>query len=221
MPTTSPDSIYYADGTTPASIATITASIATSVQNALNVREARTYSWADNTAKAAQTGMATGETGYQIDTDTYYIYSGSAWRIWAKQLTSFTPTLTNFTNSSLSFVFSVASGVVSVSGHAICSGTVGEILISVPSGFNVNTALLPSSGAILVGTGGVDRTSSTVNHSLGVRVASATGFALVANAYNASGTGTLYSTIVPTSASIPATWDTGDVLSVNFSYPVA
>ena len=35
MPTTTPDNIYYADGTTPASLATITAAQATSVQAAL------------------------------------------------------------------------------------------------------------------------------------------------------------------------------------------
>lgn len=34
MPTTSPDNIYYADGTTPASLATITAAIANSTQTA-------------------------------------------------------------------------------------------------------------------------------------------------------------------------------------------
>jgi hypothetical protein len=57
MPTTSPDSIYYADGTTPASLADITAAMATSVQNAFNVREMQSFSWANSTAKSAQTGM--------------------------------------------------------------------------------------------------------------------------------------------------------------------
>jgi len=105
MPITSPDSIYYADGTTPASLSAITAAMATSVQNALNVREARTYSWADNTAKSAQTGMASGEVGYQIDNDIYYIYSGSAWRIWAKQPTDYTPTITGIGITSRGFIF--------------------------------------------------------------------------------------------------------------------
>jgi hypothetical protein len=221
MPTTSPDSIYYADGTTPASLADITAAIATSVQNALNVREARTYSWADDTAKAAQTGMATGEIGYQIDNDVYYIYSGSAWRIWAKQPTQYTPTISNFVNSSRSFIFSISGGVVSVSGYAICSGAVGEILISLPPTFNVNASLLPTSTAVLIGVGGVDDASSSANFSLGVRVSNQSTVALVANAYNASGTGILYSTTVATSASIPLGWGIGDVFSVNFSYPVA
>jgi hypothetical protein len=222
MPTTSPDSIYYADGTTPASLADITAAMATSVQNALNVREEHSFSWANTTAKSAQTGMEIGDIGYQIDNEVFYIYNGSAWKIWAKAPATYTPTFTNFTASSSSFSFSVSSGIVNVSGHVISSSTVsGEVRLSLPIGFNVNSVLLPTSSGVIIGVGGVDDASSTTNFSLGVRVSAADAVALVANAYNASGTGTLYSTIVPTSATIPLTWAVNDVFNVNFSYPVA
>jgi hypothetical protein len=222
MPTTSPDNIYYADGTTPASLADITSAMATSVQNAFNVREMQSFSWANSTAKSAQTGMIIGDIGYQIDNLVYYRWDGSGWRIWAKAPASYTPTLGSFSASSNNFTFSVASGVVSISGHAISSGAVtGEITISLPTGFNVNSALLPTSAAVMVGVGGVDDNSSAVNYSLGVRVFNASSVSLFANGYNASGTGTLYSTINPTTASVPLVWAISDVFNVNFSYPVA
>jgi hypothetical protein len=216
MPTTSPDSIYYADGTTPASLSAITSAMATSVQNALNVREARTYSWADNTAKSAQTGMAAGETGYQIDNDIYYIYSGSAWKIWAKQPTIYTPTITGIGITSRSFIYSIAGGVVNVSGNAVVSGVAsGLIIISLPPTFNVNGALLPSSAAVIIGTGGLDDVTGS-NYSLGVRVVTNSTVGLVG--YNAAATNLL---VVDTSASVPVAWAVNDVFNVNFSYPVA
>jgi len=218
MPTTSPDSIYYADGTTPASLSNITAAIATSVQNALNIREQKNYVWADTTAQSAQTGMAVGDIGYKVDNDVYYIYSGSAWRIWAKQPTAYTPTITGLSTSSRSFIYSISGGVVSVSGYGISSGVAtGQVVISLPSTFNVNAALLPTSNAVIIGTGGLDDASSaTNNYSLGVRVVTNSTVGLMG--YNAASTTLL---VVDTSASIPVAWASGDVFNVNFSYPVA
>jgi hypothetical protein len=217
MPTTSPDSIYYADGTTPASLSNITAAMATSIQNALNVREQKNYVWADTTAQSAQTGMAVGDIGYKVDDDVYYIYSGSAWRIWAKQPTAYTPTITGLSTSSRSFIYSISGGVVNVSGYGVSSGVAtAAIVISLPSTFNVNAALLPTSNAVIIGTGGMDDASTTNNYSLGVRVI--TNATVGLTAYNAASTNLL---VVDTSASIPVAWASGDVFNVNFSYPVA
>lgn len=217
MPTTSPDSIYYADGTTPASLSNITAAMATSIQNALNVREQKNYVWADTTAQSAQTGMAVGDIGYKVDDDVYYIYSGSAWRIWAKQPTAYTPTITGLSTSSRSFIYSISGGVVNVSGYGVSSGVAtAAIVISLPSTFNVNAALLPTSNAVIIGTGGMDDASTTNNYSLGVRVI--TNATVGLTAYNAASTTLL---VVDTSASIPVAWASGDVFNVNFSYPVA
>ena len=44
-----------------------------------NTRQIKTYKWADNAARTAQTGMGAGDEGYQTDTDTYYTYDGAAW----------------------------------------------------------------------------------------------------------------------------------------------
>lgn len=217
MPITSPDSIYFADGTTPASIATITAAVATSVQNAFNVRELRNYSWADDTAKAAQTGMTAGEIGFQIDDLTYYIYSGSSWLTWARQQSTYTPTFTGFSTTTASFVYSIASGVVNVTGKATSTGVVtGAISFTLPSGYNINTVYTEANRASVLGMGGVDDASTTNFFQL--QVSTLTAQSVSVNALNAAGT---YLEQSATSASIPLTWAASDKLFVNFSYPVA
>lgn len=223
MPTTSPDSIYYADGTTPASLADITAAMATSVQDALNLREGHSFSWADATARAAQTGMSTGDTGYQVDNDTFYIYNGSAWKIWAKQSTAYTPTFTGFTASASTFVYSISGGRVFISGKATCSTTLptGTIRLSTPSGYNIDTTALGTVEAVIIGNGGVDDASSTSNYPVQVRISSSTQLALIAPTYNGAAAGTAYLTITNTSATVPLTWASGDIFYVTFSYPVA
>lgn len=214
MPTTSPDSIYYADGTTPASLADITSAMATSVQNAMNLREAHNFSWADSASRAAQTGMVVGDIGYQIDTGVFYIYSGSAWRIWAKAPATYTPTFTGFSSTVFSFTYSVAAGFVRVIGKATLSSAVtATMTISTPTGFNVDlTSLGTQIPASQIGFGGVD---GTTDHPLGVRTETSGRVAL--SAFNAAGT---YLTVVNTAAAIPLTWAIGNVLYVSFAYPV-
>ncbi len=223
MPTTSPDSIYYADGTTPASLADITSAMATSVQDALNLREEHSFSWADATAKSAQTGMVTGDTGYQADNDTFYIYTGSAWVVWAKRQTSYTPTFTNFTASSSTFVYNIAGGRVFVTGKATCSATLptGAITFTTPSGYNINTTPLDGNEAAVIGEGSIDDASTTTEYPVLVRVASSTTVGLLAPTYNGAAAGTAYLTTTATSSTVPLTWASGDVFYVTFSYPVA
>lgn len=84
MNLTSPDNIAYASTSDDLSVEDITAAMATSVQDALDdlvndTRQRQTYRWADTTARTGQTGMQAGDEGYQIDTATDYIYTGSAW----------------------------------------------------------------------------------------------------------------------------------------------
>jgi hypothetical protein len=218
MPTTSPDNIYYADGTTPASLATITAAMATSVQDALTLREGHSFSWADTTSRNAQTGMVVGDLGYQADNDTYYRYTGSAWVIWAKAETSYSPTFTNFTASSATFAYMITGGRVFVTGRATCSTTLptGAITLTTPTGYAIDMTFFANSGASVIGVGGVDDASAASDLALTPRVVSSTSINLVAT--NAAGT---YVAYVATSATIPLTWASGDILYVSFSYPVA
>lgn len=224
MPTTSPDSIYYADATTPASLADITAAMATSVQNALNFREGHSFAWANATERAAQTGMTIGDTGYQLDNDTFYIYSGSAWKIWAKQSTAYTPTFTSFTASASTFVYNISGGRVFVTGKATCSSTLptGLIRFTVPSGYNVNTSPLDTNkDASIIGVGGIDDASTSSNYPIYVNAYTSTTVSLTAPTYNGAAAGTAYLTITNTSATVPLTWASGDIFYVTFSYPVA
>lgn len=223
MPTTTPDSIFYADGTTPASLADITSAMATSVQNALDLREGHSFKWADSTEKSAQSGMLTGDTGYQEDNATFYIYNGTSWKIWAKQATAYTPTFSNFTATSSAFTYSIAGGRVFVSGKATCSSTLptGAVTFTTPSGYNIDTTSLDAGEATLTGSGAVDDASSTTEYPVSVRVTSSTAVSLIAPTYNGAATGTAYLTLTTTSSTVPLTWAQGDVFYVTFSYPVA
>lgn len=81
MPLTTPDNIFYADGSTPLSVEAISAAEATSIQDALtNSRAIRSYRWADLAARNAQIDMQAGDEGYQIDTNANYRYNGTDWR---------------------------------------------------------------------------------------------------------------------------------------------
>lgn len=223
MPITNPDDIFYADGTTPASLADITAAIATSVQDAFNLRQAYTYVWANSTARAAQTNMLTDDIGYQSDTDVFYIYNGSAWVIWAKRSTTYTPTFTNFTASSSAFTYSIAGGVVQITGKATCSSTLptGQITFTTPTNYNISLTQLAAAEAAIIGAGSVDDASTSSNYPVNVRVASSTSVALTAPTYNGAAAGTAYLTTTATSATVPLTWAQGDIFYVTFQYPVA
>ena len=81
MATTSPDLIYSPDNTAGIDqLHTELATMAASVQTAFDTRVIKTYKWADNAARTAQTGMGAGDEGYQTDTDTGYRYDGTDWR---------------------------------------------------------------------------------------------------------------------------------------------
>jgi len=80
MTTTTPDLIYSPDNTAGIDqLHTELATTASSVQTAFDTRVIKTFKWADNAARTAQTGMTAGDEGYQTDTDTAYRYDGAAW----------------------------------------------------------------------------------------------------------------------------------------------
>jgi len=80
MATTSPDNISYPVTTDTWATQSDLANLASSVQNSFNKRERYNYVWANSAARTAETGMADGSLGYQIDTQTDYVYSGGSWR---------------------------------------------------------------------------------------------------------------------------------------------
>ena len=223
MPTTSPDSIYYADGTTPASLADITAAMATSVQNALNVREAQSFVWPNSTAKGAQTSMIIGDIGYQEDNLIYYRWDGVDWRIWAKAPVAYSPTFTNLTPTSTNFVYSIASGVVSVIGTCVNStSTSSGIRMTLPTGFNINTTYVSISTTNFISSLG-----SAIYYDISAGPLAYSG---IVTAYSASSvvfgrlissTNNLTISSIGSSQPFGNNWASGDIITVNFSYPVA
>lgn len=72
---------YYADASTPLSIATITAQMADAEADEFEKREIHTYVWSNSTQRGAQAGMIEGDRGYQLDTNVLYTYDGSGWYV--------------------------------------------------------------------------------------------------------------------------------------------
>lgn len=81
MGTTSPDSIYFPDTSTPWATTSDFSVLASSVQTALNARQRYEYVWATATQRTAQAGMRVGDTGFQLDTKSEYIYDTGGWRL--------------------------------------------------------------------------------------------------------------------------------------------
>lgn len=217
MPTTTGDSIYYADGTTPASLADITSAMAQSVQNALNLREAHNFKFANNTEKSAQIGMVVGDIGYQVDVDTYYRYDGTTWKTWAKAPTTYTPTFTNFNATSSSFIYSIAAGVCTLTGFATRGSSSGAITMTLP--VNINSAYMQLT---------VGAASRGVGFGSGTAFDGTTAYSLLAAPYSAStvrlraqGAASTYVNFVDVSSSVPFVWASGHQFGVHLSYPVA
>lgn len=123
MATSSPDNIFYRTGTDTFSDAAESSTQASSIQNALNLRQSYSFIWANATARGAQTGMVQGSTGYQIDTSSAYIFDNAAWRL------------------TLSYAeFSVAAQNVTVNTY-VPIGT-----LTVNSGKSTDTAFVTGSG---------------------------------------------------------------------------
>lgn len=135
MPTTSPDSISYPDTSTTGGFIAAIAAMATSIQAALSKRGRKSYQWADATARGAQAGMASGETGIQADTLVVYKYNGSAWKAWESDWITYTPTLANVTLGTAgtsTFKYRYQLGSVRVLGY-IKLGTSGMAMGTAPT----------------------------------------------------------------------------------------
>jgi hypothetical protein len=81
---TTPDGIVYpTSGDQVSPLETVFANMANSVQTAINKRQGYYYRWADNAARLAQTGMRSGDKGFQVDTGYEFRYNGTKWELWS------------------------------------------------------------------------------------------------------------------------------------------
>jgi hypothetical protein len=179
------------------------------------MKQAVTY-FASSTARdAAITSPVEGMISYLEDTNIYTFYNGSAWGnlVWPDAWIAYTPTLTNITLGSggtSAFFYQRVGKAVNVRGR-ITLGTSGALTGVATFTLPVNSILSDQFwdfGAIL-------NDSGTTFYPGVVRVGTSTATVLATNA------AATYTTAVNTSATIPFTWASTDVINVGFTYESA
>lgn len=149
---------------------------------------------------------------YDTDLDAVYLSDGSGWQLWHKRSTSYTPTTTNVSGSPATTArYSVAAGIVHV-----------EIEVTL-AGANFGSAprwSLPVEAAsevtLFAGLCWMFDTSGSLQCPGGARVSSGD---VIPYPFNA--TGTYDTTNTATTATVPFTWASGDVLTMSFDYTAA
>jgi len=79
MPTTVPDGIETPDVGWTGGFIQAMITMADTIQDIFSRKAANSYSWANDTARNAQTGMAQGDTGTQTDIGVQFLYDGTRW----------------------------------------------------------------------------------------------------------------------------------------------
>lgn len=215
MPLTSPDEIAYPDTTYPDGFVTAMAAMAGSVQAAFDARAVRGYRWANSTARAAQAGMAAGDTGYQIDTGVYYFYSGSAWAIWQTgSPIAFTPSWTNFTagNAVQTWSYTVSGGRCFVSGVTVL-GTTSSMGSAPRFALPVTSAIFSTVNILLGHFHVLD--SGTTRYTGDVYLG---GSGMTMSTHTVSGAAVFAVTGISSTAPMP--WAVNDTVSIRLDYPI-
>jgi hypothetical protein len=161
---------------------------------------------------SAITSPVEGQLAYINSNDILTYYTGSAWAnlLFSTAWVAYTPTLTNITLGSggtSAFYYQVVGKTINVRGR-ITLGSTGSLGGVATFSLPVNAVLSDQfwdGGAIL-------NDSGTTFYPGMVRVGTSTATVL---ALSASGA---YTTAVNTSATIPFTWGSADVINVGFSY---
>lgn len=177
--------------------------------------------FADTTARDAGFGgtgektLAEGQTCYLESTNAFQVYDGTNWLNHDNQWTSYTPTWTNLTvgNATQSWKYCQIGKFVAVTGKlewgSTTSATGGGFVMSIPTGTMTTT----QSGWF----GTTNSLDVTVENYHGpIVIFSTTQIGL--RCYRV--TGTLIKSDALTNT-VPFTWATGDVVSVQFFYEVA
>jgi hypothetical protein len=86
---TTPDGIVKWTVDDAASLVSMSTAMGNSIQTALNKRERYDFVWEIASERTAQTGMVQGSRGYQIDTESEYIYDTGVW-VLARAHTAYT-----------------------------------------------------------------------------------------------------------------------------------
>jgi hypothetical protein len=164
---------------------------------------------------ARTTALATPSQGMVTlltDDNRIEVYNGTAWKIVYLPPMAYTPTLTSAVRSSGSLYYSVAGNTMFIQGVLTMTSVSGAADMSLPSGFTYNTNSWISRAIT-----GINYYTIGANNYIGTcDYASATTARFVV--FNASGT---YTTVSTFSSTIPATWASGDKISVNMAIALA
>ena len=144
------------------------AAIGNAVVAVENVRQIKTYKWADNAARTAQTGMVAGDEGYQTDTDANYHYTGSVWSPWVTGGTvgTITPASGYTLDGGRTKLHRTQDGVVTFQIGVSGSGSIPNYatVANIPAGFRppveynsgaISNGSASASGLIIYGSGEV------------------------------------------------------------------
>lgn len=207
---------YYADASTPASLAAITAAMADAEADQVEARSSHTFRPANAAGLTALSGLFTLRTddrAYQIDTGVTYRWNGSAWKAWESDWITYTSTLTNVTigTGTQLFRYQYVDGTIEL-----------EALISFASGSTMGTAptfSLPVAMASDYRTDhplGVGQASpGGTNHPISVWRNGSSTTTVAPYALLASGTYVTPSNITST---VPASWTTSSTLALSLRY---
>jgi hypothetical protein len=154
---------------------------------------------------------------YDLGTNIISAYDGSTWVpiVSTTAWISYTPTLTNITlgNGTVDFTYVQLGKTVHVHGR-LTFGSTTSISGSANFSLPVSGRTMPVTGAAFAYGSSILRAAATDYE--GIAVAGTTG--IVCSAFNSAGT---YAARTNTSATVPATWTTGDLISFSITYEAA
>lgn len=181
-------------------------------------RAIQAFRWADATARAAQTGMVAGDTGYQIDNTITYRYNGAAWVAWSSAPIARTGTVLNNVTvgagGTLEAYMHYVNGVVHEFGKfTLGSGSAVSGAIELSTAVTMPTAIYQGHRIHVGGIVVEDVGSASYVGTAAAISTSRIGFFVD----NASAT---YGTQSQVTGSVPMSWSTtnGDTISWDFSY---
>lgn len=228
---TSPDNIVKWTNADSGSLIQASQTQGDSVQAALSKRERYEFVWANDAERTAQTGMAEGSRGYQIDSRTDYLYRTSSWRVFNTLNKAFSPTLNNITLGTSSHIeawYSISAGwanlliKISLGG----GGTIGT-----GAGVLVPTSVAPAAESYIGDLGDFWVPATQVGTALYYDQSALTKYVGVVELCDRDGVTTFddgilmlrYVTTSLTQTSIsstlPFTWTSDDDLILNVAYP--
>ncbi len=147
--TTSPDLLKKWTVSDPPSLIQMSTQLADSMQTALNKRERYDFVWEDAAERTAQTGMVQGSRGYQVDTESDYLYDGGVWLL-ARAHAQYTFSGQSIPNFTVSYVgaltFSSANSTSTTMTSTSTSPQSGQVIFSQPGVYAYSCTMSLSAG---------------------------------------------------------------------------